>query len=92
MASTVTATGSSASTNSFSGTCLNMYSAGNSNSSFDSRSRVWRVMNSYTAFMSPWGKPIIVSIVPMPSGMAMCEYLRLHRARRRPVDETRIAV
>ena len=54
---------------SFSGTSLNMYSAGNSNSSFDSRSLVWRVMKAYVAFMSSCGKPIIVSMIPMSVGM-----------------------
>ena len=41
----VTPTGSSKPSSPFSGTSLNMYSTGKANSSFDSASLVWRVMN-----------------------------------------------
>ena len=51
-----------------------MYSAGNSNSSFDSASLVWRVMNAYWAFMSVAGKPIIVSMTGRPSGIVMVRF------------------
>ena len=70
---TVTAIGSSTSCNPFSGTSLNMYSTGKSNSSLDCLSLVWRVMNRYTSFMSGWGNPNMVSIAPKPWGMTIRE-------------------
>src|SRR6201999_2490994 len=52
------------------GTSLNMYSTGNSKSSFDSRSLVCLRMKSYWA--EPWcGNPSILSIAGSPPGPGM---------------------
>ena len=68
---TVKPTGSSVSRSalSLSGGALNMYSTGNSKSSFDSESLVCCVMKAYCAFMSLAGNPIIVSMTGMSVGI-----------------------
>ena len=81
----VTPIGSSPSSSSLSGTSLNMYSTGNSNSSFDSVSCVWLGDERVRSRMSACGKPIIVSMIPMSTG-ASCAHVLARVRRRCPVE------